>query len=368
MQAIPILTGEPTSKPTSDQVSFNTSFFEYYNGESISPEYEPVQISQDLLQDRTSSLPSLPSDAGTRLRGPMRKMSCAMAESVSQKDFYGKGRTHYMAAQAITSHDYDQAHNEHLALQNWIRHPIAFLAEMMGDFMHLHQALWQPDACQFVNSVVKEINGCVDQKHWLVILKEEVPEDTDIIPSVWALWCKRNLTTGAITKHKARLNLHGGKQEFGMTYYDMYAPVVTWFATRLMIVFGILFNWSLWQVDFVMAYPQATIEIDMYMEITQGIHLKNGNSKDHLLKLLANLYSQKQAGCVWNSYLVNKLLEIEFKQSMIDDCVFYRGDVIFIVYVDSSILIGSSDERLTNIITELQNLDLDIEDQGHPAN
>jgi hypothetical protein len=117
-----------------------------------------------------------------------------------------------------------------------------------------------------------------------------------------------------------------------------------------------------------MAYPQATIEIDMYMEITQGIHLKNGNSKDHLLKLLANLYSQKQAGCVWNSYLVNKLLEIEFKQSMIDDCVFYRGDVIFIVYVDSSILIGSSDERLTNIITELQNLDLDIEDQGHPAN
>ncbi len=56
---------------------------------------------------------------------------------------------------------------------------------------------------------------------------------------------QHNLTTGAITKHKARLNLHGGKQEFGMTYYDTYAPVVTWFAIRLMIVFGILFDWSL---------------------------------------------------------------------------------------------------------------------------
>jgi hypothetical protein len=114
-------------------------------------------------------------------------MSCAMAESVSQKDFYGKGRMHYMAAQAITSHNYDQAHNEHLALQDRMRHPIAFLAEMMGDFMHLHQALWQPDACQFVNSVIKEINGHVNQKHWLVIPKEEVPEDTNIILSVWAL-------------------------------------------------------------------------------------------------------------------------------------------------------------------------------------
>ncbi len=154
-------------------------------------------------------------------------MLCAMAESVSQKDFYGKGRMHYMAAQAITSHNYNQAHNEHLASQDQMRHPIAFLAEMMGDFMHLHQALRQPDACQFVNSVVKEIKGHVDQKHWLVIPKEEVPEDTDIISSVWALQCKCNLTTGAITKHKTRLNLHGGTQEFGMTYYDTYAPVVT---------------------------------------------------------------------------------------------------------------------------------------------
>ncbi len=125
-----------------------------------------------------------------------------------------------------------------------MRHPIAFLAEMMEDIMHLHQALWQPDACQFINSVIKEINGHVNQKHWLVIPIEEVPEDTNIIPSVWALQCKYNLTTGAITKHKVRLNLHGGKQEFGMTYYDTYAPVVTWFAIRLMIVFGILFDWS----------------------------------------------------------------------------------------------------------------------------
>jgi hypothetical protein len=105
MQAIPIPTGEPASKPTSDQVSFNTSFFEYNDEESISPEYEPLQISQDLLQDGTSSLPSPPSDAGTSSRGRMRKMSCAMAESVSQKNFYGKGRMHYKAAQAITSHN-----------------------------------------------------------------------------------------------------------------------------------------------------------------------------------------------------------------------------------------------------------------------
>ena len=131
-----------------------------------------------------------------------------MVESISQKDFYGKGRMHYMAAQAITHHDYNWAQDEHLALQDRMYHPIAFLAEMMGDIMHLHQTLWQPDARQFVNLVVKEINGHIDQKHWLVTPKEEVLEYTN---TIWALLCNWNLTWGAITKHEARLNLHGGK-------------------------------------------------------------------------------------------------------------------------------------------------------------
>jgi hypothetical protein len=110
--------------------------------------------------------------------------------------------------------------------------------------------------------------------------------------------CKQDLTTGKVTKHKGRLNLHGGKQEFCTNHYKTYAPVVTWFAIQLLIVFGILFDWALRQVAFVMAYPQAPIEMDMYMELPTGIHTKHGNSRDHVLKLLANIYEQKQAGCM----------------------------------------------------------------------
>jgi hypothetical protein len=116
-----------------------------------------------------------------------------------------------------------------------------------------------------------------------------------------------------------------------------------------------------------MAYPQAPIKMDMYMELPTGIHTKHGNSKDHVLKLLANIYVQKQAGHVWNSYLVTKLREINFKQSLIDDCVFYRDSVIFIVYVNDGIFLGLLDQQLRDIINELCNLELSIENQGHPA-
>ncbi len=116
-----------------------------------------------------------------------------------------------------------------------------------------------------------------------------------------------------------------------------------------------------------MAYPQAPIEMDMYMELPTSIHTKQGNSKDHVLKLLANIYGQKQAGQVWKNYFIAKLWEITFKQSCVDNCAFYPDDVIFIVYVNDGIFLGSSDKQLRGITNKLQNLKLSIEDQGHPA-
>ena len=92
------------------------------------------------------------------------------------------------------------------------------------------------------------------------------------------------------------------------------------------------------------------------MELPQGIETKHGNSKDHVLKLLQNIYGQKQAGRVWNHHLTTKLLEVGFTQSLIVDCVFYHGDTIFIVYVDDGIFIGDTDDQILAIIAQLQGL------------
>ena len=121
------------------------------------------------------------------------------------------------------------------------------------------------------------------------------------------------------------------------------------------------------QIDFIQAYAQAPIECDMYMELPPGIETQHGNSKDYVLKLLANLYGQKQAGRVWNQYMVDKLREIGFQQSLIDECVFYRDDIIFIVYVDDGLFFGNDDDTLSLIIKKLRDSGLNIEDQGHPA-
>jgi hypothetical protein len=90
-------------------------------------------------------------------------------------------------------------------------------------------------------------------------------------------------------------------------------------------------------------------------------------SKDHVLKSEKNIYGQKQASRVWNSFLVDKLMSLGFTPSLIDNCVFFRDDIIFMVYVDDGIFLRNDDSKLQAAIQEIQELVLIIEDQGHPA-
>jgi hypothetical protein len=122
-----------------------------------------------------------------------------------------------------------------------------------------------------------------------------------------------------------------------VNFFETFSPVVNWFSVRLIFMLSLLSDWSTKQVEFVLAYPQAPIELDMYINLPNGIQMASGDRKTHVLNLLKNVYGQKQAVRVWNKHLTSGLLKIEFVQSKVDECVFYRDGVIFMVYVDDEL-------------------------------
>jgi hypothetical protein len=67
--------------------------------------------------------------------------------------------------------------------------------------------------------------------------------------------------------------------------------------------------------------------------------MANGYRNTHVLKLLKNLYGQKQAEKVWNKHLTSVLVKIGFVQSKVDECVLYRDGVLCMVYVDDGIFL-----------------------------
>ena len=52
-----------------------------------------------------------------------------------------------------------------------------------------------------------------------------------------------------------------------------------------------------------------------------------------------NLHGQKQAGRFWFKRLSQKINDIGFTQSAVDDNVFYKGACIYFFYVDNGIFL-----------------------------
>jgi len=228
---------------------------------------------------------------------------------------------------------YDDNSNEELER---LDHPISFAASSNPDILYLDDAMRAPDAAEFRKAMAQEIKSHTDNGHWQIVDKSSVPGMASILPAVWAFRRKRWIKTQEVYKWKARLNVHGGRQEHGVNYWETHAPAVGWSMIRLFLNLMILNRWVSRQVDFVLAFPQADIECDMYMEISAGGHL-GASRRTKCLKLIKNLYGQKQAGCVWNQHMHDGLVARGFEQSEVDMCVYYRESVTLMMYTDDGI-------------------------------
>jgi hypothetical protein len=155
----------------------------------------------------------------------------------------------------------------------------------------------------------------------LLAERKNLPKGTKVLASVWSMKRKRCILTREIYKWKACLNVHGGQQEHGVNFWETYAPVVNWFSIRLFLVISILQDWETRQIDFVLAFPQADVECNLYMEIPPGLNVK-GAKKKYCLKLRKSIYGTKQAGGGWSKHLHKGLIELGYTVSKIDPCVY----------------------------------------------
>ena len=102
-----------------------------------------------------------------------------------------------------------------------------------------------------------------------------------------------------------------------------------------------------------MAYAQSPIKCDMYLQLPDGIDNESDNSRTHVLKILRNVYDQKQAGKVWADFLSENLFKIGFERINIDGCVFSRGNLVFLVYADDGIFVSLDGTPIGSTVKEL---------------
>ena len=180
---------------------------------------------------------------------------------------------------------------------------------------------------------------------------------------MWATKRKRKwkVLTGEVYKHKARLNLDGSKQVQGLDYDQTYSPTASWPAMRLLLALTLTEGWSTRQIDFVQAFPQAPIRVKQYMKLPKGIDIEGVDGpRDWVLEVHKNVYGGKDAGRQWYLHLAGKLKSIGFRRSDFDECVFYKGRCMYVLYTDDSILAGPDDAEISRVLKEIEDAKLGI--------
>ncbi len=115
-------------------------------------------------------------------------------------------------------------------------------------------------------------------------------------------------------------------------------------------------------MDFVLAYPQVDIKVQLYMEMPHGFKCKDNKPCEVVLALCKNLYGQKQASHVWCQHQTRFLTTKDgFTQSMADECVFYQNGIMLLIFVDDTTCIYHDEGAAQKLAKELkQSFDITI--------
>jgi len=129
------------------------------------------------------------------------------------------------------------------------------------------------------------------------------------------------------------------------------------------------------QVDYVQAFPQASLNDPVYMKIPQGwcynpqtqCLIQHTNpahcNQSYFIKLKRNLYSCKQAAHNWYMHLIKGLKACGFHQSSVDPCLFIRSNCIIVLYTDDCCIFGLSNDVIDALLQDLQE-EFILQDQG----
>ena len=133
-------------------------------------------------------------------------------------------------------------------------------------------------------------------------------------------------------------------------------------SVRIMLTLAAIENLHTNSSDFVLAYPQADLDVDIYMYFQQGLNV-GPESGIYVLKLQKKLYGPKQAGHNWFEKLYSAHGNLSINLSKVDPCLFIGDNIIVLIYVDNCLIFLQDKDKINQLIDKLKNKEkLDLTD------
>lgn len=207
----------------------------------------------------------------------------------------------------------------------------------------------------------KEMNSILKNNTWELV---DLPRGQKSIGVRWIYKTKLN-EKGEVDKHKARLVVKGYKQQYGINYQEVFAPVIRLETIRLVLAIAAQNDWKVHQMDVKSAFLNGYLEEDVYVDQPSGYKRKGQEHKVcHLKKAL---YGLKQAPRAWYSRIEGHFIKHGFKKCNYEHTLFIKkaGNMILLVcvYVDDLVFTGNSLDMI-NEFKESMKVEFEMTDLG----
>ncbi|GJV81018.1 putative ribonuclease H-like domain-containing protein [Tanacetum coccineum] len=235
---------------------------------------------------------------------------------------------------ALAGYVHDQQRNNHTDYLHCLF--ACFLSQLEPS--SVAQALNDPD---WVEAMQEEMQQFVNQDVWKLV---PLPEGKTAIGTKWILKNKRD-ARGIVVRNKARLVAQGHRQEEGIDYDEVFAPVARIEAIRLFLAFASYMGFMVYQMDVKSAFLYGEIDEEVY--VTQPKGFEDPFYPKHVYRVVKALYGLHQAPRAWYARLSTFLLKHNYRRGTIDKTIFIKKnsrDIILVqVYVDD-IIFGSTNK------------------------
>ncbi|GJY71823.1 putative ribonuclease H-like domain-containing protein [Tanacetum coccineum] len=184
-------------------------------------------------------------------------------------------------------------------------------------------------ACFLSQQEPKKISEALEDESWVDAMQEELLQFE--IQKVWVLvdlpygkkaigtkWVYRNKKDerGVVVRNKARLVAQGHRQEEGIDYDEVFAPVARLEAIRIFLAFASYMGFVVYQMDVKSAFLYGKIDEEVYVSQPPGFQDPKHPKK--VYKVVKALYGLHQAPRAWYATLSTFLLKNGYRRGTID--------------------------------------------------